>query len=263
MVKLKLVLLVGAALALSLERTAADPALAVSDLNIRSGPGAQYPVAGRIPGGSTVEASNCGGSWCTVRWGGRSGYVNQSFLDFGGDVPPGVAIPVAPPGSYPSSRYYPPPADYVPPPPVYREPSPYGYPPPDDAPPYYGPGPGGPAYRDAPAAPRGYPRAPNGQRSHGAPQRQQQRTQPAQQQQSAPAKQEPGQPPQQRQRPASPPQGQAQPPRSAPPPASPPPAAAPPPAQGQTKSSAPPAAPAKQPDQPAAATPQNAPADKK
>src|SRR5262245_34408042 len=179
MVRPKLVLLVGAALALSLERAAADPALAVSDLNIRSGPGAQYPLAGRIPGGSTVEASNCGGGWCTVRWGRRSGYVNQSFLDFGGDVPPGVAIPVAPPGSYPSSHYYPPPADYVPPPPVYREP--YGHPPPDDAPPDDGPGPGGPAYRDAPAAPRGYPRAPDGQRSHGAPQRQQQRTQPAQQ----------------------------------------------------------------------------------
>jgi len=193
---MKFALLVGAALALSAGHAAADPALATSDVNIRSGPGTQYPLVGHIPGGSTVEAVNCNAGWCAARFGGRAGYVNQSYLDFGGDAqpappvqvrpdlggPPPGAIPVAPPGSYP-----PPPAGYYPPPPpVYREPPPYGYPPPYDPPSVYGPG---PRYRDGVPPlppPRNTQRPADSGRAQGAPQRQQQK-QPSKQQQSAPA----------------------------------------------------------------------------
>jgi len=69
----KLALLVAASLALSAERAAADPALATSDVNLRSGPGTQYPLVGRIPGGSTVEAVNCNAGWCEAQFSGRAG----------------------------------------------------------------------------------------------------------------------------------------------------------------------------------------------
>jgi uncharacterized protein YraI len=199
----KLALLVAASLALSAARAAADPVLATSDVNLRSGPGTQYPLVGRIPGGSTVEAVNCNVGWCEAQFNGRAGYVNQSYLDFGGDAqaapvqvrpypggPPPGAIPVAPPGSYPPpAGYYPPPADYAPPPPVYREPPSYGYPP-YDPPPVYGPG----YRRDGAPPPRHIQRVPDGGRAQGAPQHQpaaqvQQRpnNRPPGKQQSAPA----------------------------------------------------------------------------
>jgi len=272
---MKMALLVGTALALSAGHAVADPALATSDVNMRGGPGTQYPVVGRIPGGSTVEAVNCTAGWCEAQFGGRSGYVNQSYLDFGGDAqpappvqvrpdlggPPPGAIPVAPPGSYPPppAGYYPPPADYAPPPPVYREPPPYGYPPPYDPPVY------GPRYRDGappPPPPRNTQRPADGGRAQGAPQRQQQ---PRPQQQQQPSKQQQSAPP-----PAPATAPASQPPPQPAPAASPAPATAPPPKQDsaphQGQGSGPPAqgktpAPAQQPA--SASQAPNAPGDKK
>jgi hypothetical protein len=94
----------------------AAPALVTSDLNVRSGPGTNYGVVGKLPGGSTVDAVDCDEiGWCRV----GNGFVNLGFLDFG-DGTAGQG-PVAPPPVYVA-----PPQVYVAPP-VYVPPPYYGY----------------------------------------------------------------------------------------------------------------------------------------
>jgi uncharacterized protein YraI len=127
-----LLLAAGIALAASSAHAQAGPALVINDLNLRAAPSANSPSLGVIPGGSTIEAGPCGGGWCGAFVNGRSGYVSQQYLDFGGGggPGPGAYVPVPPPG------YGPPPAVYAPPPPppvVYGPPpyyGPYGPPPP-------------------------------------------------------------------------------------------------------------------------------------
>jgi SH3 domain-containing protein len=144
-----------AAMVLSAQ-SAAAPALAINDVNMRQGPGTTYPIITTIPGGSNVEVTGCQGQWCSVAWHGRSGYAIATSLDQGGDAPPprGAARPPgsespppppsaadAPIAAYPPGAQ-PPPPGYGPPPgyygpPVYYYPYPhaydYGYGP------YYGP----------------------------------------------------------------------------------------------------------------------------
>jgi len=114
----------GAALmALSVECAAAAPALAVHDVNMRQGPGMNYPVVTTIPGGSNVEVNHCSGQWCSVTWNGQSGYAIARNLDQGGGVPAGAGGP-------------PPPGEGAPPPPQgAAAPPPPGGPPPPGAPP--------------------------------------------------------------------------------------------------------------------------------
>jgi uncharacterized protein YraI len=109
-------LLVAAGLIASGAATAA-PALATRDLTVRAEPAGAAPVVGRIPGGSTVDARNCGQVWCWVAWANVRGYVIRNYLDLDDDGPP--------PGY---GAYGPPP------PPVYGPPPPPAYPYP-----YYGP----------------------------------------------------------------------------------------------------------------------------
>jgi uncharacterized protein YraI len=85
----------GAALLLSTGAALAVPATAQTDLNVRSGPGTQYPVVGSIQAGETVDAGGCTGSWCQVRFSGGSGFASRSYLAMGGGVP-GPAVAVAP-----------------------------------------------------------------------------------------------------------------------------------------------------------------------
>src|SRR4051794_35215416 len=74
--------LLAAALALVLSAGAAAAASAVveSPLNLRAGPGTQYPVVGSIPGGAPVDVAGCTGSWCQVQFGGESGFASSSYL---------------------------------------------------------------------------------------------------------------------------------------------------------------------------------------
>ena len=48
-----------AVMALSAQCAQAAPALATNNVNLRQGPGTNYPVITTIPGGSTVEVSGC------------------------------------------------------------------------------------------------------------------------------------------------------------------------------------------------------------
>ena len=94
----------GAALLLSASAAAALPAVAQTDLTVRSGPGTQYPVVGSIPAGKTVEAGSCTRNWCQVSFSGGSGYVNRRYLAMAGAVP-SVGVAVAPAYTYDDYAY--------------------------------------------------------------------------------------------------------------------------------------------------------------
>jgi hypothetical protein len=102
-------------------------ALAIANVNLRSGPGTDAQLIATIPGGSTVQVTGCSAEWCAVMWNGHSGYSIARNLDTGGPgrpsgPPRAYAGPPGPPPGY-APGYYPPP------PPVYYGPR---Y--------YYGPG---------------------------------------------------------------------------------------------------------------------------
>jgi hypothetical protein len=155
-----------ALMALSAQCAQAEPALATNNVNMRQGPGTNYPVITTIPGGSTVEVSGCQGEWCSVSWHGQSGYTIATSLDQGGGAPPpsgaggpppasggpppppGAGGPPPPPGASAGAPYPPgapppayPPPGYPPPAGYYYPPgyAPYYYPRPYYYGPYYGP----------------------------------------------------------------------------------------------------------------------------
>lgn len=111
--------LVAGLLALGTVTAIAAPALATRDLTVRAQPAGAAAVVGRIPGGSTVDARNCGQVWCWVAWANVRGYVIRNYLDLDDGPAPGYGAygPPLPPA------YYGPPPAYGPPPPLY----PYGY----------------------------------------------------------------------------------------------------------------------------------------
>ena len=74
-------------IALSSARGMAEPAYVKSTVNLRSAPGTENEILGKIPSGSLVEASNCQNGWCAVDWQGKSGYAIQTALDSSGRVP--------------------------------------------------------------------------------------------------------------------------------------------------------------------------------
>ena len=74
---------VAAVMALSAQCAQAAPALATNNVNLRQGPGTNYPVITTIPGGSTVEVSGCQGQWCNVVWQGQTGYAIVSSYSLG------------------------------------------------------------------------------------------------------------------------------------------------------------------------------------
>ncbi len=79
-------LLIGAAaLLFSVGTAAAMSAVAVVDLNVRSGPGTGYPVVAVIPQGDIVDATGCGGGWCQVAYRGNMGWASQAYLNITGD----------------------------------------------------------------------------------------------------------------------------------------------------------------------------------
>jgi uncharacterized protein YraI len=84
-----------AALVLSAGAAAAAPATVQSNVNVRSGPGTQFPVVGALRGGETVDVADCTGSWCQISFSGGTGYASQNYLAMAGGGGPGYAA-VAP-----------------------------------------------------------------------------------------------------------------------------------------------------------------------
>lgn len=65
------------------EALAAQPvAVATADVNLRAGPGTQYPVVATIPFGSSVSLFGCtsGVTWCDIAWGHARGWVAAAYL---------------------------------------------------------------------------------------------------------------------------------------------------------------------------------------
>lgn len=69
---------------------AAMNATVLTDLNVRAGPGPQYPVVTVLKGGSTAVLDGCvaGSNWCRVDVGDVSGWAYGSYLttDLGGST---------------------------------------------------------------------------------------------------------------------------------------------------------------------------------
>ncbi|MCB1499772.1 MAG: DUF1236 domain-containing protein [Bauldia sp.] len=94
-------------LAAGMTLIAAAPAMAIpgystAHLNLRSGPGTQYPVVGLIEYNAAADITGCiaDWTWCSVNVGGASGWVSAEYLviDNGGQVQqidgPDSGIPV-------------------------------------------------------------------------------------------------------------------------------------------------------------------------
>ncbi|MBW8907693.1 MAG: DUF1236 domain-containing protein [Mesorhizobium sp.] len=98
----------GALLAMSGAALAETAVSAVTDLNVRAGPGPQYPVIGVIAAGQSATLSGCieNSKWCTIAEAGGKGWVYSDYVtaDFSGSrvivtrrpADAGIAV-VAPP----------------------------------------------------------------------------------------------------------------------------------------------------------------------
>jgi uncharacterized protein YraI len=57
---------------------------ATTDVNMRAGPGTDYPVVDTIPTDARVNIHGClsDGAWCDVSWNGDRGWVDANYLDY-------------------------------------------------------------------------------------------------------------------------------------------------------------------------------------
>lgn len=57
-------------------------AVATADVNLRAGPGTQYPPVSVIPYGHSVSLFGCtsGFTWCDISWGSARGWVAAAYL---------------------------------------------------------------------------------------------------------------------------------------------------------------------------------------
>ncbi|MBZ9952682.1 DUF1236 domain-containing protein [Mesorhizobium sp. BR1-1-15] len=65
------------------------PVSAITDLNVRAGPGPQYPVIGVLAAGQSATLNGCieNSKWCTIAEAGGQGWVYSDYVtaDFGGN----------------------------------------------------------------------------------------------------------------------------------------------------------------------------------
>lgn len=73
----------------------AAPGTITTNVNVRSGPGTNYPVVDTARSGTQVDVQQCQGSWCYIAKPGPDGWVSSSYISSGGGVPqrPGTAQP--------------------------------------------------------------------------------------------------------------------------------------------------------------------------
>lgn len=89
--------LIAALLVVPSAAVAGGPPIAntTANLNMRTGPGTNYPILTTIPHGGAVTIFNCtpGFGWCDAAFANTKGWVSARYLDYGGAVAP-VAVPV-------------------------------------------------------------------------------------------------------------------------------------------------------------------------
>lgn len=80
----------------------AAPAQLTGNVNVRSGPGANYAVIDTATRGTTVDVRQCQASYCQVRGSGINGWVAANYLSGPGARPapsqPGIGINIGPNG---------------------------------------------------------------------------------------------------------------------------------------------------------------------
>lgn len=61
---------------------AAQGAMTIGTLNLRAGPGTQYPVVSVLPGGAPVTLYGCTADtrWCDAAWQGRRGWLAAGYV---------------------------------------------------------------------------------------------------------------------------------------------------------------------------------------
>ncbi|WP_159589433.1 DUF1236 domain-containing protein [Chelativorans xinjiangense] len=101
---------VAAAGLLSLAGVAAaqvETATATADLNLRSGPGPEYPVVDVIRASEEVVINGCeeGGGWCSINHAGVEGWAYSGYLATGYDSGAGTIIAERPPEAVPLTTY--------------------------------------------------------------------------------------------------------------------------------------------------------------
>ncbi len=62
----------------------AAPAVATSNVNVRSGPGTGYGIVDALRRGERVDIQYCRGSWCYIEKRGPDGWVSANYLSTGG-----------------------------------------------------------------------------------------------------------------------------------------------------------------------------------
>ncbi len=53
----------------------ADPGQATAGVNVRSGPGVNYPVVSALQPGEAIDIGQCQGTWCYVTHNGPDGWA--------------------------------------------------------------------------------------------------------------------------------------------------------------------------------------------
>lgn len=82
-------LLTGAGLlVLSTGFALAAPAVVQESVNLRAGPGVEFPVITALPEGAPIDVMGCEGSWCRVAFGRSVGFASREFLALGGQPGP-------------------------------------------------------------------------------------------------------------------------------------------------------------------------------
>jgi len=77
--------LLAAALSLCAATAMAASTVATDFSNMRSGPGARWPVIAQIPAGAKIQLDNCGPGWkhdwCQIHYKGKRGFVAANTLE--------------------------------------------------------------------------------------------------------------------------------------------------------------------------------------
>ena len=94
---LRSLLFVLAALAGLAMATQAEARVTTGVVNMRTGPGVSYGVITMVPAGVYVPVHSCSGSWCSISFAGRRGWISANFLS-GTGYNRGVGIPGPTPG---------------------------------------------------------------------------------------------------------------------------------------------------------------------
>ena len=76
----KRTVLAAAALVLSATAASAAPLVLPANINLRWGPGIEYPVQVVVPEGTVVDVQRCDDLWCEVNWEDFQGFMNREVL---------------------------------------------------------------------------------------------------------------------------------------------------------------------------------------